>query len=112
MKKLFFFSKNVKPSIYVQQYKTLKYGVRMRRKGMAGERLAGTSTMNHSGLPRFTVSFMRPPSSSSRRVSADSLEVVAMRRPYARCDMKRRATSSASVCMVTGMMILRYMLPS
>lgn len=78
----------------------------------ARERLAGTSTMNHGGLPRLTVSLTRPPSSSSRRVSADSLEVVAMSRPYARWDMKRSATSSASVCMVTGMMIFRYMLPS
>ena len=68
--------------------------------------------MDCSGLPRFTVSLMRPPSNSSRRVSADSLEVVAIRRPYARWDMKRSDTSSASVCMVTGMMILRYMLPS
>lgn len=70
------------------------------------------TTMGRSVLPRFTVSLMRPPSSSSRRVSADSLEVVAISRPYALWDIKRSDTSSASVCMVTGMMILRYMLPS
>lgn len=90
----------------------LKYTGKMSRQGMVGERLARTATRSHVGLPRFTVSLTRPPSSSSRSVSADSLEVVAMSRPYARWDMKRKATSSASVCMVTGTMIFRYMLPS
>ena len=81
-------------------------------KGNDDAHVDGMMVVGEEGLPRLTVSLTRPPSSSRRSVSADSLEVVATRRPYARWDMKRRARSSASVCMVPGMMIFRYMLPS
>lgn len=63
-------------------------------------------------IPRLTVSLTRPLSISSRRVSAESRDVAAMSRPKARWDMKRRDTSSASVCMMFGITTFMYMLPS
>lgn len=63
-------------------------------------------------IPRLTVSLTRPPSNSSLSVSAESREVVAMRRPYARWERNRMDTSSASVCMMVGITTFMYMLPS
>lgn len=63
-------------------------------------------------IPKLTVSLTLPLSSSSLSVSADSRDVAAMSRPNARWDMKRRETSSASVCMTVGITTFMYMLPS
>ncbi|TNN32096.1 hypothetical protein EYF80_057745 [Liparis tanakae] len=63
-------------------------------------------------IPRLTVSLTRPPSSSSRSVSAESRDVAAIRRPKARWDEKRSDTSSASVCTAAGITTFMYMLPS
>lgn len=63
-------------------------------------------------IPRLTVSLTLPLSNSSLSVSADSRDVAAMSRPNALWDIKRRETSSASVCMTLGITTFMYMLPS
>lgn len=43
--------------------------------------MGGDGRVGGHTIPRLTVSFTRPPSNSSLSVSAESREVVAMRRP-------------------------------
>lgn len=80
--------------------------------GLLFDRRGGRPTATVHTIPRLTVSLTLPLSSSSRNVSADSRDVAAMSRPKARWDMKRRETSSASVCMTFGITTFMYMLPS